>query len=83
MNSTIAVIASYDNNNTSTDLNIFLSGGFIGISLTSGANDAFDVEPDMHGAFYTGIYNLGESYLNFGCPSGNCSWRIFTSLGLC
>lgn len=84
VNSTIAASDYYDNNNTSTGLSMFLSGeGGITIARTSGADDALDVEPDMQGAFYTGIYHLDESYINFGCPSGNCSWGTFTFLGLC
>jgi hypothetical protein len=82
VNSTIAVSNHYNTNNTASGLEMQLSpAGNILFSVTS--DGAFDVEPEIQGAFYNGIYNSGGSFINFGCPSGNCSWSTFTSLGIC
>ncbi|KAF2469513.1 uncharacterized protein BDR25DRAFT_264100 [Lindgomyces ingoldianus] len=36
----------------------------------------------MEGAFYAGLFNTNESP-RFHCPSGNCAWEDFYSLGVC
>lgn len=43
----------------------------------------FDVDPDVQGSFYNGYYSLGKSFIDFSCPSNNCSWEVFSSLGIC
>lgn len=45
--------------------------------------EVFDVDPDVQGSFYNGYYSLGKSFIDFSCPSNNCSWEIFSSLGIC
>ena len=81
VNSTIAVSNSYNNNNTVPGLFFDFNNGSFGFGQTS--NGAFVTQSDMQGAFYSGIYGLGGSILDFGCPSSNCTWDTFTSLGFC
>lgn len=52
------------------------------IGLTTTANWC-NVNSAMQGGFYNGMYGLGGSLFDFGCPSGNCTWERFTSLGFC
>ncbi|KAK9417991.1 hypothetical protein SUNI508_08420 [Seiridium unicorne] len=52
-------------------------------SIDLGQTDTFLVDPDMRGAFYGGYYNLEGPFIDFNCPSSNCSWEPFTSLGMC
>lgn len=43
---------------------------------------ALEADPDVQGSFYNGYYNLGKSFVDFSCPSSNCSWDNFNSLGV-
>ncbi len=84
VNSTIAVSNTYNNNLSEPGL-LFMptSNGGFGFGQTQTATSAFVMQPDMQGAFYSGMYGLGGPILDFGCPSSNCSWDTFTSLAFC
>ncbi|KAJ0114471.1 hypothetical protein J7T55_010861 [Diaporthe amygdali] len=81
INSTIAVSNYYNHDPTNNEVGMSLTetGGF----EMGGNSFGTDVEPDVQGSFYNGCYNLGKSSLDFSCPSSNCSWDAFNSLGLC
>ncbi|KAI2470932.1 hypothetical protein F4781DRAFT_441357 [Annulohypoxylon bovei var. microspora] len=69
VNATIAISNHY-HNNTETGLQFF-------------SDESGDTEADMQGAYYSGIYGLDASFIDFTCPSSNCSWGRFTALSLC
>ncbi len=81
VNSTIAVSNSYYNNNSVPGLFFQFENQSFALGTTS--NGALVMQSDMQGAFYSGIYGLGGPLLDFSCPSSNCTWDTFTSLGLC
>lgn len=81
-NSTILVSNYYNSNNSiiDTEMSLAMNGQIV---VSRSANGAFDVARDIQGAFFDGIYGLGGSFIDFGCPTGNCSWSPFSSLGMC
>lgn len=82
INSTIPVTNYYNYQPTATG--ILLTGdehGPLGIGMTT--KEGLEVASDIQGAFYIGYYNLGKSFIDFSCPSSNCSWETFNSLGIC
>lgn len=82
MNSTIAVANYYNRRPAANDLELFIDeDGTIVADLHDPM--ALDVDPGIQGAFYDGYYDLGKSSIDFNCPSSNCSWEIFNSLGVC
>lgn len=90
INSTIAVSNSYDYQPAQIDPP--LRPRQIGPPLFIDQNgtitkttdyEVFDVDPDIQGSFYNGYYSLGKSFIDFSCPSNNCSWDVFSSLGIC
>lgn len=85
INSTIAVTNYYYGFYKPGDpgLNMEIGGnGDIAVS-TSMLGPGLVVDADVQGAFYNGYYNLGKSFIDFNCPSSNCSWETFNSLGVC
>lgn len=81
-NSTVPVTNYYNHRPSATGLSLTVdTNGNLGFDMTS--TSPFDVDPDVQGAFYNGYYNLGKSFIDFSCPSSNCSWGTFTSLGIC
>lgn len=82
MNSTIPVTNYYRHQPEATGISLFADeNGSVGIGL--GNTAGLEVAPDIQGAFYNGCYNLGKSFIDFSCPSSNCSWETFDSLGIC
>ncbi|KAH8896123.1 hypothetical protein GQ53DRAFT_838403 [Thozetella sp. PMI_491] len=81
-NSTIAVTNYYNNNYSApgTRYETDGKGGFLVLQTNQGS---IDVASGMEGAFYSGRYGLDGPPIDFGCPSNNCSWTTFTTLGLC
>lgn len=44
----------------------------------------YGMSTDMLGASLRGIFQSDDrSEMKFGCPSGNCTWKPFTTLGVC
>ncbi|KAK7514508.1 hypothetical protein IWZ03DRAFT_415911 [Phyllosticta citriasiana] len=50
--------------------------------LAADVNPAQYTSREMQGAFFNGLFNLSTT-LDFSCPSGNCTWPKFSSLGIC
>lgn len=82
INSTIPVTNYYNHQPSAIGLSLSADENGpngIGMSMEGG----LDVAADIQGAFYNGYYNLGKSFIDFSCPSSNCSWETFNSLGIC
>lgn len=79
--SSIAVSNHYNSQPTTQDMQwaVWDNGTILASMLDPRALEA---DPDVQGSFYNGYYNLGKSFLDFSCPSSNCSWDIFNSLGV-
>lgn len=81
INSTVAVSNYYNHDPAARGLQMSISvDGAILTSLSDAT--ALEVESDIQGSFYNGYY-MGKSAIDFSCPSSNCSWGTFNSLGLC
>ncbi|KAK7566671.1 hypothetical protein IWX47DRAFT_841548 [Phyllosticta citricarpa] len=52
------------------------------VGLAADVNPAQYTSREMQGAFFNGLFNLSTK-LDFSCPSGNCAWPKFSSLGIC
>lgn len=82
--STIAVTNYYNYGPADSGPMFFLyENGTIGSNPSMTDAMVLDVDPVVQGGFYDGYYNLDESFIDFSCPSSNCSWEIFNSLGIC
>lgn len=81
INSTIAVSNYYDYRPSQVGPPLFVDED--GRIMKTNDLVTFDVDPDVQGSFYNGYYNLGKSFIDFSCPSSNCSWEAFNSLGIC
>lgn len=81
MNSTIPVTNYYKHQPAAIGISLFADeNGPVGMGMTN--TGSLEVAPDIQGAFYNGYYNLGKSFIDFSCPSSNCSWETFNSLGI-
>lgn len=81
VNSTITVSNYYDYPLSQKGAPLYLAEN--GTILKANNLVIFDVDPDFQGSFYNGYYDLGKSSIDFSCPSSNCSWDVFNSLGIC
>ncbi|KAG8157784.1 hypothetical protein KVR01_012446 [Diaporthe batatas] len=83
INSTTAVANYYNyepSNRGNPSLQIDGNGSLV---FPLSGQQHFNIDPYFQGAFYNGYYQLGEPLIDFNCPSSNCSWPTFNSLGLC
>lgn len=49
-----------------------------------GGNDLSTLDSASKGAVYAGLFNYTSySTVSSNCPSGNCTWHTYTSLGVC
>lgn len=81
VNSTITVSNYYDYGPAQVDITLGIAeNGTIFGQYTLG--DLY-VDPNFQGSFYNGYYDLGKPSIDFSCPSSNCSWDVFNSLGIC